>query len=41
MMTVRNSIIPFKSFKALALWPFVFVRKEAVLGDADMRHCTF
>ncbi len=27
-MTIRSNIIPFKGFVAMALWPFIFVRKE-------------
>lgn len=38
MKVVRNSIIPFKGFKALTLWPLVFVRKDAWMSDRDMRH---
>lgn len=38
MKIVRNNIIPFKGFKALTLWPLVFVRKDAVMRDRDMRH---
>lgn len=28
MKTVFNSIIPFKGYKAMTVWPFIFVREE-------------
>lgn len=40
MMTVRNNLIPFKGFKAITLWPFVFVRKDSVYRPVDERHET-
>lgn len=30
MKIVINKIIPFKGFKCMALWPFIFLRKEMV-----------
>ena len=36
MIVVLNHIIPFQGFKALTLWPFVFVRRE--LSDVDVNH---
>lgn len=30
MKIVINKIIPFKGFKCMALWPFIFLRKEKV-----------
>ena len=40
MKVVYNNIIPFKGFKCIALWPFIFVRKKAKdrFRDADKRH---
>ena len=29
MKIIVNSIIPFKGYKAIALWPFIFVRTSA------------
>ncbi len=36
MKVVKNKIIPFKGFIAIALWPFIFCRKE--LSKRDIRH---
>ena len=38
MKVVRNSIVPFRGFVALTLWPFIFVRKDMRVDDATMRH---
>lgn len=38
MKTVYNNIIPFKGFKAITIFPFVFVRKSASFSDDDKRH---
>lgn len=35
---IRNSIIPFKGFKAITLWPFIFVRKECPFDEIDLNH---
>ena len=29
MIIIRNNIIPFPRFKAMTVWPFIFVRKNA------------
>lgn len=29
-MTIKNNIIPFKGFVAMAMWPFIFVRKDCM-----------
>lgn len=36
MKVIKNKIIPFKGFKAITLWPFIFTRED--LSEADMRH---
>lgn len=36
MIVVKNKIIPFDGYKAITIWPFVFVRSE--LSDIDMNH---
>lgn len=36
MKIIYNNIIPFKGFKAITLWPFIFARKE--LSDIDINH---
>ena len=38
MKIVYNNIIPFKGFKAMAVWPFVFVRKSARITTTDINH---
>lgn len=38
MITIKNSLIPFKGFAALTLWPFVFVRKDARIVATTIRH---
>ena len=29
MIIIRNTVIPFRGFLAITLWPFIFVRREA------------
>ena len=38
MWIVRNKYIPLKSYKAMSVWPFIFVRKEAQMDDATLTH---
>jgi hypothetical protein len=38
MIIVRNSIIPFDGYKAMSIWPFIFVRNGRVFDKADERH---
>ena len=38
MKVVRNSIIPFKGYKAITIWPFIFVRKECSFDEVDLNH---
>lgn len=38
MVIVRNDIIPFKGYKAMALYPLIFVRKDARMDDTDYNH---
>lgn len=38
MKIVRNSIIPFKGYKAITIWPFIFVRKECSFDEVDLNH---
>lgn len=38
MKIVRNNIIPFKGFSAIALFPFLFVRKGVVIQETLIRH---
>ena len=37
-MVIRNNIIPFKGYKLMALWPFIFARKNANIKDVDLNH---
>ena len=36
MVIVKNKILPFKGFKALTIWPFIFCRSE--LTEVDINH---
>lgn len=38
MIVIKNNIIPFKGFKAITLWPFIFVRKEYPFNEVDLNH---
>ena len=37
-MIVRNDLIPFKGYKAMCLWPFIFVRKDCSFNEVDLNH---
>lgn len=37
-MLVRNKLIPFKGFKAISIWPFIFVRKDCSFNSTDLNH---
>ena len=36
MKVISNHIIPFKGFKAITLWPFIFCRSE--MTEVDLNH---
>lgn len=36
MIVVKNNILPFSGFKAMTMWPFIFVRTE--LSEVDLNH---
>lgn len=38
MVIVRNRIIPFKGYKAMALYPCIFVHKGARMSEEDFNH---
>lgn len=38
MKIVKNSLIPFKGFTALTIWPFVFVRNDEKTTPVIMHH---
>ena len=38
MIIVKNSFIPFDGYKAMSIFPFIFVRKECSFNKVDERH---
>lgn len=40
VITIYNNLIPFEGYKAMAIFPFVFVRKDCEFDDTDLRHET-
>ena len=38
MIVVRNNLIPFRGYKAITIWPFIFVRKNAWYSNDTDRH---
>lgn len=40
MKVIRNKLIPFKGYKAMTVWPFVFVRKDQEYNEVDANHET-
>lgn len=38
MLIIRNKLIPFKGFKAITLWPFIFIRKGCSFNEIDLNH---
>lgn len=38
MQVIRNRFIPVKGFRAMALYPFLFVRNDVVLYDRTVNH---
>ena len=38
MKIIKNNIIPFKGFRAITLWPFIFVRKGCEFNDIHLNH---
>ena len=38
MKQIVNKVIPFGTFKAMAVWPFIFVRRNQPFKDTDIRH---
>ena len=38
MIVIRNNIIPFPGYKAITIWPFIFVRKSAWYSNDTDRH---
>ena len=37
-MIIYNNLIPFKGWKSITLWPFIFVRKDVKFDDIDLNH---
>ena len=38
MFIIKNNIIPFEGFKAMTIWPFIFVREDESFDDIDLNH---
>lgn len=38
LKVVYNKIIPFKGFRAITLWPFIFVRKDCDFNEIHLNH---
>lgn len=38
MLIIRNDLIPFPGYKAITIWPFIFVRKNAWYSNDNDRH---
>lgn len=38
MIIVKSSIIPFRGYKAICLWPFIVVRKGKTVNWDDINH---
>lgn len=38
MKIIYNKILPFKGYKAITLWPFIFVKKECSFNKIDLNH---
>lgn len=38
MIQVRNKIIPFGGYKAMTVWPFIFIKKNANITDKLINH---
>lgn len=38
MKIIYNKIIPFKGFRAITLWPFIFVRKGCEFNEIHLNH---
>ena len=37
-MIIYNKLIPFKGYKAITIWPFIFIRKECSFNNVDLNH---
>lgn len=38
MIIIRNNLIPFPGYKAITIWPFIFVRRNAWYSNDTDRH---
>lgn len=36
MIIIKNKFIPFKGYKAITIWPFIFVKSD--LSNVDLNH---
>ena len=37
-MIIYNKLIPFKGYKAITIWPFIFIRKDCSFNSTDFNH---
>ena len=38
MFIIKNELVPFSHYKAMTIWPFIFVRKGKTFNDIDENH---
>lgn len=38
MIIIKNKILPIDGFKAMTIWPFIFVRSDEEMYDDDLNH---
>ena len=38
MKVVYNWLVPFQGYKAMTMWPFIFVRKDCAMREKDFNH---
>lgn len=38
MIVVRNRFLPFKGYKAMSIWPFIFTRIEYIFSEVTKNH---
>ena len=38
MIIIHNSLIPFRGYKAISLWPFLFVKTGSKMSATDLNH---
>ena len=38
MLIIKNKILPFKRYRAMTIWPLLFVRSDVEVGPVLIRH---